>query len=553
MLLKNIHTPRDLAARLGIKYRDQLLYHLYKQPINSRYTTFQIPKRSGGLREIAAPHKGLKLIQRGVAEILEAEYRPKTNVYGFIRGRSIVQNAAKHKGAKYVLNLDLEDFFRSIHFGRIFGMLMAEPYNAQRDVAKVIAHLSCYDSALAAGAPTSPVLSNMIAKPLDNELIRLCRGYGLKYSRYADDITISSSRNSFPTAIAFIDNIDGNRVSLIGDRLNESITRNGFRINSTKTRLQEKPSRQVVTGLVVNEKVNVDRRFIRKVRAMLYSWENEGYSAAAKKHFKNRTYDASLEAYAANNFNWVVRGKIEFIRSVRGSEFSSFRTLASKFNELTQDTKIKVPELLSTEQKMASVCWVVRATYTPDPSGHAMCSESTVFFTECGNAITSAHGVSKHPEYGDVTKIQVFDPRNISFPFDVSIERLSEDLDVATLDISSVFVSTNKLPIKAVSQGTDLNLGKQIYVAGFPGYFDGNTASVRSGKIVETEECVGCSGEKFNKYVVDAQIIRGNSGGPIFDESCNIIGVAIEGPNDDSPNQKSKFVSTETFKEALGL
>ena len=392
----------------------------------------------------------------------------------------------------------------------------------------------------------------MVAKPLDNALIKFCRGHGVRYSRYADDITISTKRHQFPPSIATTDNVDGKSVVMLSDKLVQLIEEEcGFQINTKKTRLLGKSQRQVVTGLVVNEKVNVDRRYIRNIRAMLHDWEVNGHEAAAKKHFDNRTFDFCLEEYAAKNFEWVVRGKIEFLKSVRGPNFSAFRTLATKYNALIEGKEIPVIKVRTKEEVMASICWVLRATFPKDESGEAFFLESTVFFTECGNAITSAHGVLSHKDFGEVEKIEIYDPANKELRFEVNIKQVCADRDVATLNIDSVYVKLNKLKLANSLTCQRLSRGAVTLVAGFPNYNEGDEATLSRGVILRQLNHSSDKDKPLPRFVTDAAIVRGTSGGPVFNDNLEVIGVALEGPNDEAPTHPSQFVTVDQIQDLL--
>ena len=128
-----LKTRQDIASLLDVKY-ELLNYHLYISPADKRYTSFTLPKKSGGERRISAPVTGLKIIQQKLNQALQAVYQPKPATQGFSPERSIVTNAYPHTGKKYVLNIDLQDFFPSINFGRVRGMFMATPYNLPEEV-----------------------------------------------------------------------------------------------------------------------------------------------------------------------------------------------------------------------------------------------------------------------------------------------------------------------------------------------------------------------------------------------------------------------------------
>ena len=193
-----LRSRSDVAALLQVTEQD-LIYLLYRP--RPRYRVFKMPKRAGGKREISSPVGSLGILQRKLNQVLQAVYRPRRAAHGFARGRSIRTNAAVHAGRRVILNLDLEDFFPTIHFGRVRGMLEAPPYGLPRAAAQVLAQICTADRVLRQGAPTSPVVSNMICAKLDSELGRLAQGGRCFYTRYADDITFSTSRSVFPNSL----------------------------------------------------------------------------------------------------------------------------------------------------------------------------------------------------------------------------------------------------------------------------------------------------------------------------------------------------------------
>ncbi|GAH05680.1 unnamed protein product, partial [marine sediment metagenome] len=158
---RNLRNPRDIATLLDVDY-ELLVYYLYKIPYENRYRVFQIKKRrsSSSTRTISAPAKSLKIIQHKLAQVLASVYEPKAPVHGFRKGKSILTNAERHVNQKYVLNVDLSNFFPSINFGRVRGMFMAVPYKLDEKVATVLAQICCFNNELPQGAPTSPIVSN---------------------------------------------------------------------------------------------------------------------------------------------------------------------------------------------------------------------------------------------------------------------------------------------------------------------------------------------------------------------------------------------------------
>jgi RNA-directed DNA polymerase len=156
-----LQTPEDIAHLLEVEY-GTLVYHLYVVAGSAKYTTFDIPKKSGGFRTISTPVTALKIIQRKLNQVLQCVYQHKASVHGFVCDRSIVTNASRHGRKRFVFNVDLNDFFPSINFGRVRGMFMASPYMLDPAVATVLAQICCFDNQLPQGAPTSPIVSNMI-------------------------------------------------------------------------------------------------------------------------------------------------------------------------------------------------------------------------------------------------------------------------------------------------------------------------------------------------------------------------------------------------------
>ncbi|NBX75262.1 MAG: RNA-directed DNA polymerase, partial [Proteobacteria bacterium] len=196
--LSELKTPQDLATYLGVDYFQHVVFHIYIYPKEKRYLSFEIPKKSGGTRKIQAPATHLKTLQRKLASKLIEEYRVQHPAHGFLRQRSIITNADRHINKRYVLNIDLKDFFGTINFGRVRGMFMGKPYSLPPKIATILAQICCHDNALPQGAPTSPIITNMICSKLDNQLRKMAQSHLCTYTRYADDITISTNRKLFP-------------------------------------------------------------------------------------------------------------------------------------------------------------------------------------------------------------------------------------------------------------------------------------------------------------------------------------------------------------------
>ena len=272
--LKSAKNRKALASILGFT-PSALTSIVYQTPLEKKYTTFKIPKKSGGDRIIKAPNPKLKKLQTHLAHCLYSclseieEGRNATPVaYGFRKGGTIAANAKNHKRRRYVLNLDLEDFFPSFNFGRVRGFLLKDKaFKLEEEVATTIAQIACDGEALPQGSPCSPVISELIGQVLDLRLLRFAKKHGVRYSRYADDLTFSTNQKDFPPDFAQQDASDLSKWTL-GNELVQKIEGAGFKINAGKTRMQCRGSRQMVTGLVVNEKANIKSEYYRNARAM---------------------------------------------------------------------------------------------------------------------------------------------------------------------------------------------------------------------------------------------------------------------------------------------
>ena len=192
---------RDVAELLEVPY-SVLVHILYWGRHKYPYRDFVIRKRSGRERLIEAPADSVDILQTKLLRILELVYKPRPAAQGFVQGRSIVSNALRHVGKSYVLNIDLKDFFPSIHFGRVRGLFMAQPYGVGAPASRFLAQLCCSQGKLPQGAPTSPIVSNMICSKLDGDLQKLAKKYRCTYTRYADDITFSTTAKEFPEDLA---------------------------------------------------------------------------------------------------------------------------------------------------------------------------------------------------------------------------------------------------------------------------------------------------------------------------------------------------------------
>ena len=330
-------TVQELVELLEYDY-GHLTYHIYKVPVNERYKGFELSKKDGGIRKISAPNSGLKFIQQKLNEVLMNVYRPKPIVYGFVPNRNIVQHARRHKRRKWVFNIDIENFFGVINFGRVRGMFMGKPYLLPENVATVLAQICVYDNQLPQGAPTSPVISNMLCRKMDSELQDLAWKNRCYCTRYADDITFSTTLAELPKAVAEVHNIKNVLGVKVGDELRQVVEGNGFSINQKKVRVYSSQVRQEVTGLTVNRFPNVRRRYIKQIRAMLYAWDKHGYANAERYHHEHFSKQYNPDEKPPS-FKKIVKGKIDFLGMVKGRKNEKFLAFKNEYKRLVARDK----------------------------------------------------------------------------------------------------------------------------------------------------------------------------------------------------------------------
>jgi RNA-directed DNA polymerase len=561
MTLKAFPDLQSLSAYLGRDYRRNVLFLAYVLANARRVREFEIPKRSGGKRRITAPVGPILKLQRELYELAAADYSPKSMAHGFVKGKSIVSNASQHVGKKWVLNFDLQDFFGTISFQRVLGRLKANPYNYSPEVARLVAHLACHRGTLMQGGALSPLLSNMVCDKLDSEISRHCKQFNATYSRYADDITISSNRAAFPSELATVTDLSTPGSATLSPHLADIILHNGFTLQPSKTRLQGYSVRQEVTGVVVNVKRNVPRSFIRQVRCILHACEKFGIDDAAKEHFgKWRRDRGRLPEYEAKDLEWVLRGKIEFVRHVKGKSDPVFQSLAHRFNNLPVTKKFTVVPTASTDVLREAV-WVIEGTHRTErvvkykrrfPALiriakllHLSIDEyytvieiqerpytGSVFFCSDGSILSCAHCYTPGAF--------IYRPDKPDLKFNVSPHLLDIENDICILELTDFLPATHKPKVlleKAHSNDIySLKVGHELQLAGYPANLPANQISIASGQIT------GFLGEHFKRklsreerqIVIDRGIIEGQSGGPAL-RNGKVIGIAIRGPGSESP------------------
>jgi RNA-directed DNA polymerase len=302
-------TPAEVAAALNltIPRLRWLAFHSDAAQL-THYIRFQVPKKSGGVRELAAPHRDLAAAQRWIFDNVLRKLPTHAAAHGFNAGRSILTNAEPHVGQQILVNADLQDFFPTITFHRvcgafiqlgyspavatIFALLTTESPRRLVDYAGERFHVATGPRALPQGACTSPALSNLIARRLDSRLAGIAAKLGWTYTRYADDLSFSASTatDKLPQA------------GYLLARIRHIAQDEGFAVNEKKTRVLKRSAAMAVTGVIVNERPAVSRRERRRLRAVLHNANRHGLAS------QNRANHPHFESQ--------LRGQIEFVRMV---------------------------------------------------------------------------------------------------------------------------------------------------------------------------------------------------------------------------------------------
>lgn len=350
MAIPAITSLQDLATYLNVK-RGELAYYAYYINPSDAYNTFPIKKRSGKLRSIDAPVKGLKDLQKLIYEKFASEINFRKCTYGYVLERGTLENSARHTRQRWVLRVDLKDFFPSITAVRVAGMFRSPPFNISSKPARTLALIATKYGTLPQGSPLSPWISNVICRGLDYNLQKLASRYKCYYSRYADDLFFSTSNSVFPSGLAHKSENDS--TAIIGEDLRDAILAAGFTPNEEKTSLRPSSQRQMVTGVVVNAKSNVPKEFVKQLRAALYAWEKHGL-ASAEAHWQASCDFRNRWEKAEPRFRWVLRGKINYLRHIKGEADPVYIKLATRLKAL--DSTYSFDPKLSARSIVQEVC-----------------------------------------------------------------------------------------------------------------------------------------------------------------------------------------------------
>jgi len=293
-----VNTAAELAAAMQLPL-GQLRHFAFAREVSTttHYQRFTIPKKTGGERVISAPHKRLKAAQHWILAHILAPLAIAEQAHGFAPGRSTVSNATPHVGAAIVVNVDLKDFFPTVTYRRVkglfrtigyseevatvLGLLCSEPDITETELDGTKFYVARGPRRLPQGAPTSPAITNALCRRLDHRIAGWARRRGIAYTRYADDLTVSTKVRDAPVGkmLAFLRHV---------------IAAEGFHVHPDKVRVVRRGRRQEVTGIVVNDRPGVPRDELRRFRALLHHIEKDGPAGKTWGHNQGNVLEAAL-------------------------------------------------------------------------------------------------------------------------------------------------------------------------------------------------------------------------------------------------------------------
>lgn len=400
--------------------------------------------------------------------------------------------------------------------------------------ATILSQICCHDGVLPQGAPTSPLISNIICWKLDAQLQNLARNERCSYTRYVDDITFSFSikKELLPTRIVkFSESGDPKP----GFALEKIIRGNGFLINTDKTRLQGRSQRQEVTGITTNLFNNVKREFIRKTASMIYSIKKFGL-VLAESHFLSQYCKNTLSPWLEKQiratpgayFFEVVKGRINYIKMVRGAEDLIYRKLTYRLTEALGE-----PNVSFKYSVIEKAIFILKNLIGNE--------QGTGFYLDKVGLVTNQHVADNIDENNDELLLcnRYYEPNQNRA---VGYIDSSKGKDIAIFQPGDDFRKIT--PLKS-SGDQVIRIGDRITIVGFPDNENQESIFKQTGRVVSEIS-------RFNEqvWIVDTPIIHGLSGAPVFNDKEEVIGVATFGSKVNSPDASfSGFIPVSVVED----
>ncbi len=294
---------KSIEKELG--FSSKTLYGLSNN-LGKHYHKVEVPKKSGGTRTLSIPDEALKKVQRAIVQSLLEFENVSFHAKAYKYNSSITKNASPHVGKKKILKLDIYRFFDNISYSTVKEKVFpAEKYSEQ--IRILLSMLCYYNEALPQGAPTSPIITNILMREFDNVLGEWCKKRNVDYTRYCDDMTFSGSFDE----------------KEIIDYVIPLLCGFGLILNDKKTKVFTSSQKQIVTGIVVNKKMNVSKAYKREIRKEVYFCKKFG----VENHIEHEEIQLSPERYLNS-----LLGRINFVLQVckNDKEFKEYKKIISK-------------------------------------------------------------------------------------------------------------------------------------------------------------------------------------------------------------------------------
>ncbi|MBP9868201.1 MAG: trypsin-like peptidase domain-containing protein [Alphaproteobacteria bacterium] len=537
-------TPPRISIPQELENKESILAYLDVNPEELKkiwwfrekmYQAFEIQKRGGKARVISAPDDRLKYLQHKILLLLNRLYRVRNPVHGFVPQKSVKTNATAHLRKRFILNIDLKDFFPSITENRIIGVLKSIGIDDQ--VAQIISRICCSNGCLPQGAPTSPVLSNIICFRLDKNLMSLAKDTRCIYTRYADDLTFSSHQPMIKLFEGVITPAGHVSPELLSLHLRNIFLANGFIINPDKVHYADRNSRRMVTGLKVNEFVNLDRRYIRNIRAILHSIKVSDVKAVETKYKQDYGGKVDLGKY--------LRGKITWLGFIRGQSDPIFRAIAIRFNEEFPDLKIETtPTFIEIRDRAV---WVIE--YCVDTLAGLKAFQGSCFFLKDVGLVTAAHCVLDENEPMKELELELHHPSKPANKFKAKICMFDKHRDLAILSHKIPATEYYELELSTKTISVD----DELTAVGYPSFGPGDQTNIKKGTVSSLPK-------KSDVQLIEVtqKLAQGMSGGPLHDSNFAVVGVIHKGGPSEGRDfavhfdELNKWLSTPPISKILG-
>lgn len=283
----------NLVNTSDIKKINKILYGISNN-IDLNYEEIIIKKKNKNLRYLNEPSPILKSIQKRILKNVLEEKMISKCAYAYKKGLSTILNAKSHVGCKVILKLDIENFFDNINFYKVYNSCFNENLYPKK-LGMLLTNLCVYNDMLPQGSPTSGYISNIVLRNFDCNIDAYCKDKNINYTRYSDDMTFSGDFD----------------IRKLIKYVNELLYKERFRLNKSKIKVVLNTTRQQVTGIVVNEKINLSKNYKRKIRQEVYYILKYG----VKSHIEKRNINLSCNKYLS-----VLLGKINYVLTVNPND-----------------------------------------------------------------------------------------------------------------------------------------------------------------------------------------------------------------------------------------